>query len=145
MCIRAVQPALQLEYLQDRLQALRYMLDDAPAHLRQWAPTSFEGVRGVSDAGQESRSIIVAQMESMRANIHVTHLWLQSMVLDQIDALRSAEPSISAPDPKTLWSEREDICRQLLHVLHSLSDAHLEPNGYHLVCFCFSTSESCTD
>ncbi|CRK15939.1 hypothetical protein BN1723_010849, partial [Verticillium longisporum] len=27
------------------------------------------------------------------------------------------------------WAEREDICRQLLHVLHNIDGVHLEPNG----------------
>lgn len=137
MCVRSAEPKLQIEYLRDRLHDLKYIIDGMPPQLRQWAAEdNWDTLNGSS---LEHQSIIKAQFESMRANIHVTHLWLQSIILDQLDALMTSEPSISTlpsslPDPKAVWAEREDIARQLLHLLHSIPEIHLEPNGHHLVC-----------
>jgi hypothetical protein len=55
------------------------------------------------------------------------------MILDKIDTLRLNNPSLPTPDPKVTWSRREEVARQMLHVLHSFSDEPLEPNGYHTV------------
>lgn len=88
--------------LRDRLNRLKYMLDCIPQELRQWG--TGEG-----------------KFACMRANLHVTHLWLQSILLDQVENVE--------------WAEREDIARQLLHVLHGIPQESLEPNGLHLVSF----------
>lgn len=132
--LRAAKPDLQLEHCQDRLQDLKYMLDGCPAELRQWK-TDIE-TEDASISERRERYIRKAQFEAMRANIHVTHLWLQSILYDQIDTLHAVgtdrEPT-GLPSPKSFWNDREDICRQLLHVLHNVPEIHLEPNGHHLV------------
>ena len=128
-CVRSKEPLLQLEYLKDRLYDLKYMLDDIPPQLRQWA-TGDDDDAPCSSCPEQAR-ILKAQFASMRANIHVTHLWLQSIIRDQVDALLARQST--PPDPRLAWSEREDICRQLLHVLHGIQLIHLEPNGLHLV------------
>ncbi|KAL3426769.1 quinate utilization pathway activator [Phlyctema vagabunda] len=133
-CVRSRNPVLQYTHLQGRLHHLKYMLDEGlPTQLRQWSTGSSD------EAGESEQSKLArAQSESMRANIHVTHLWLQSILADQIDTIRQSESgrddAIPAPDVTVLWREREDLCRQLLHVLHSIDGVHLEPNGHHLVC-----------
>jgi hypothetical protein len=103
------------------------MLDDIPPSFRQYASTFRE-----RDSGE--RDLLESQVTTLRSNIHVTHLWLQSVILDQIGAILHNPPeslSISL-DAKDFWREREDICRQLLHILQSIPDANHEPNGCYL-------------
>ncbi|KAH7028914.1 uncharacterized protein B0I36DRAFT_290164 [Microdochium trichocladiopsis] len=99
--------------------------------------------------GLQRESTATIQRDAIRANIHVTHLWLQSMLLDQIDAIvttdQQEEPSVTSPDQhqhqqpimttpaEGSWDEREDICQKLLHVIHSISFSGLEVNGSALV------------
>lgn len=83
------------------------------------------------------------QFEVARANIHITHLWLQSYILDQMElALPETEtgtPASSASQTakdnriEMIWKEREDVCRQLLYLLHGISQPCLEPNGHYVV------------
>lgn len=130
----AAKPSLKLEHCQDRLQDLKYMLDGCPVELRQWK-TEVEIVES-SISERRDNHIRKAQFEAMRANIHVTHLWLQSIIYDQIDTLPVVGPdrgSTGLHNVKSFWNEREDIARQLLHVLHNVPEIHLEPNGHHLV------------
>ena len=126
-----VEPKLQIQSLEDRYEELRFMLDKCPPQLQPWAPMSAATIDSTP-----SSNVLDTQMETLRANIHVTHLWLQCMILDKIDGLRMNNPSLPRPDPKAAWPKREDIARQMLHVLHSFSDEPLEPNGYHTVSSC---------
>lgn len=103
-------------HLRARLHELTYMLDVLPAQLRPWAVTDTE----------HSDNLLDRQFAALRANLHVTHLWLQSIILDQIDLLDQDGPA------HTHWPQREDICRQLLHLLHAIPERDLEPNGLHL-------------
>ncbi|KAK1639268.1 hypothetical protein BDP81DRAFT_448091 [Colletotrichum phormii] len=157
-------PAARLARMRDLLQEMRYMLDDVPGPMRQWASTEstdaapstprFDEERAAAvssygspadysratEAGSYSQ-VIQGQAEIMRANIHVTHLWLQSLLLEQIDGVTQegaiANPSTTAREEVSAaleanWAEREDICRQMLHLLHSIPYVHLEPNGLYL-------------
>lgn len=139
-CVRTAKPELQLRYLKKRLHDLKYKLDGVQAHLRPWI-TNLRSHPGFEEVDDEELSTLSGQFASMRANIHVTHLWLQSIISDQIDILLLNEghhgtplmvPSPSTEDVKVFWSDREDLCRQLLHVLHGIDEAYLEPNGHHL-------------
>lgn len=136
-CVRSRKPDIQLAHLQDRLYDLKYMLDGLPTQLRQWATVRDD--EGLDGLDVQQKKIVHSQYESIRANIHVSHLWLQSIIADQIDALRErGETGGSQADavpltPKDRWPEREDTCRQLLHILHGIPEVHLEPNGHHLV------------
>ncbi|KAH7146315.1 beta-glucosidase [Dactylonectria macrodidyma] len=149
-------PEVRLSRLRSLLLEIRYMLDDVPGPMRQWASTG----DGPSDTSHppESRPAMSAydaqpvskvdpnakalpgQVEIMRANLHGTHLWVQSLLLDQIDVLLqkiSQKQDTSDADSystalKSSWTEREDVCRQMLHLLHSMPYAHLEPNGLYL-------------
>ncbi|KAH9209409.1 beta-glucosidase [Leptodontidium sp. 2 PMI_412] len=134
-CVRSRKPDIQLAYLQDRMHDLKYMLDGLPTQLRQWATVRDD--EGLDGLDTQQRKILHSQYESTRANIHVSHLWLQSIIADQIDALRERELNGSQADlvpstAKDRWPEREDTCRQLLHILHGIPEIHLEPNGHHL-------------
>lgn len=163
-------PAARLARLRDLLQEMRYMLDDAPGPVRQWASSerhasevpatpalnddddnitngddhhslvSSYGGSPRAGGGRASYSRVVrGQHEIMRANIHVTHLWLQSLLLEQVDAVVQEnvvnDPSAgdASASLRANWAEREDICRQMLHLLHSIPHAYLEPNGLYLV------------
>lgn len=123
-----VEPKLQIQSLEERYEELRFMLDKCPLRLQPWAPNCETIINDTA-----SSRVLDLQMETLRANIHVTHIWLQCMILDKIDGLRLNNPSLPNPDPKANWYKREEIARQMLHVLHSFSDEPLEPNGYHTV------------
>lgn len=145
------------------------MLDDAPGPVRQWASSERQDVPATPghhdddvDGGEDHHSLVSSyggspraestrgassyysrvvrgQHEIMRANIHVTHLWLQSLLLEQVDAVVQEnvvnDPSAGdvSASLRANWAEREDICRQMLHLLHSIPHAYLEPNGLYLV------------
>ncbi|CAH0046305.1 unnamed protein product [Clonostachys solani] len=162
---RRVKPQDRLSHLRQLLQEMRYMLDDAPLEIRQWAssswneasrshlfrpdevsmasPASFQQSPPASyqaiDMNEDYVNSLPGQFEIMRANLHGTHLWLQSALLDQIDIIlqdMSKRPDLSQSERdchlaalKASWSEREDVCRQMLHLVHSMPHAHIEPNG----------------
>lgn len=109
----ALSPVAQLE---SKINNLKYILDNVSAELRPWAQTFV--------AGDE----IASQSGSMRANLHVTHLWLQSILTDQLEVMTSE----STEYQQKLWQDREQLSRQLLHLIHSIPQADIEPNGLHL-------------
>jgi hypothetical protein len=131
-CQRLEDPFTQLASLKKRLHDLKYMLDGIPSHFRQYAaPSTPEPEENMFS----KRELIRSHVLTLRSNIHVTHIWLQNVMLDQIDAISQNLPQLTtgAPDSKDLWREREDLCRQLLHVLHSIPTANHEPNGCYLI------------
>ncbi|VTO91909.1 unnamed protein product [Fusarium graminearum] len=127
ICSHIKDPALRLESRRERLYHLKYILNSILPAYRPWnksvTPTiPFDAV----DLANFQRDVI-------RANIHVTHLWLQVMLLDQIDALRSRSDDTSGSENLALCDEREDVSRQFLDLLNSLGQPSLEPNGLSLV------------
>lgn len=135
-CKRSRSPIVQYHFLKARLHDLHYMLDDLPPQLRQWQNTSDDLSSFVTNP--EQYRILKAQFATTRANVHVSQLWLQSIISDQVDAIlqnsairEKLGPTV--PDHRTRWVEREHICRQLLQVLYSIPDIYIEPNGNHLV------------
>ncbi|KAM0271893.1 hypothetical protein ACHAQH_008935 [Verticillium albo-atrum] len=118
----------KLAHLKTLFQRYKYSLDSLPPHMRQWGPSSNYDSAPSTPADRVAR----AQAETTRANIHITHLWLQSFLLDQTDMVvqaMGADEAWTAQQLASGWAEREDVCRQLLHVMHSIDGAHLEPNG----------------
>lgn len=115
LCCRSRSSSAQIAHLKDRLRELKYAIDDAPAQFCQW-------ILPYSDL--ESAAVSSSQLSILRANIHVTHLWLQSILLDQLDSLTSPEDN---------WPNREVVSSQLLQVLHNIPQEDIEPNGLHLV------------
>lgn len=90
------------------------------------------------------------QFDSMRANIHVTSLYIQSKILEACLATFSSScPGDDNSTPKDilrsspeggsrnqLWSFRVSIAHELLQVLHFCSSRTLEANGASMVqCF----------
>ncbi|KAM0331230.1 hypothetical protein ACHAQA_002899 [Verticillium albo-atrum] len=117
----------KLAQLKTLFHRYKFSLDTLPPHMRQWGPGSdYNGGLSTTD------SVARAQAETTRANIHISHLWLQSFLLDQMDAVVQAmggDEAWAAAQRSAGWAEREDVCRQLLHVLHCIPHVHLEPNG----------------
>jgi hypothetical protein len=106
----------QAAHLQARIERLKYMLDNVSPELRPWA---------ASYAGSDDAP---SQFAAMRANLHVTHLWLQSILMDQLEVMLNSRPEYQ----RKLWQDREELSRQLLHILHHIPQADIEPNGLHL-------------
>ncbi|KAF4335656.1 beta-glucosidase [Fusarium beomiforme] len=135
-------PEERLAKLRDLLDQLRYILDGLPAHMRQWGPGDNYHPVDNSDARQGSFTdsrVAHAQNESTRANLHVSHLWLQNFLIDKMDVAlqeikdRERDDTEIISQLKQNWREREDVARQLLHILHSIPHAYLEPNGLYLI------------
>lgn len=133
-CTRSRDPVVEITYIKDQLHTLKFLLDDIPPLLRPWMPLDGD-VPTAADADQ-----IRSDFATMRANLHVTHLWVQSLLLDRLEATQSRHHSMQPTidhdvvviDAQTLWREREELCRQLFFVLHSLPQVNLEANGLHL-------------
>ncbi|KAF7533338.1 hypothetical protein G7054_g7177 [Neopestalotiopsis clavispora] len=133
-CQRASNKVGNVTYLHERLYELKYALDIIPSPLRQWAqatnpPSNRDGAASL--AADLEEHVVQIQFATMRANLHVTHLWLQSIIIDQLDAMEGTDTSDNRTR-RLLWDQREEICRQLLHVLHTIPESALEPNGLHL-------------
>ena len=139
-CVRARDPTVQVTYLQDRLHSLKLLLEDIPPPLRAWQPPEAEITSNGNLGG--STADVQSHFASMRANLHVTHLWLQSLLIDQLETAQAHKKGAPVAMPhtqptaeaKALWLQREDICRQLFYVLYSLPQINLEANGLHLAC-----------
>ncbi|PYH29225.1 beta-glucosidase [Aspergillus neoniger CBS 115656] len=126
-CVRARDPAVQISYIQDRLHNLRFLLDDIPPLLRPWQPSDTEAIANGGSTGVTEMT--QSHFASMRVNLHVTHLWLQILLVDQLEAAQAHKSELSLTstdhaqpmlDAKALWLQREDLCH------------HLEANGLHL-------------
>lgn len=155
-----VPPETRLRQLRQLLDEIHYMLDDIPGPMRQWASwgddpspklcdspsiTESDGWGSPNTAAgtdDDSYKKLAAQFRIMRANLHGTHLWVQSALLDRIDVTlheqahrlgtESNHDALTA-SLKASWAEREDVCRQTLHLLHSIPYAYQEPNGLYFV------------
>jgi hypothetical protein len=138
-CVRSKDQRAQVSYFQERLNCLQNLLTDIPPFLLPWEST---GENFNTNATDEKAKIIGSQMASLRANLHVTHLWLQSLILDQLEAAQShqrSQPSVTsldqpstALDQRLLWIEREKLCRQMFFILFNFPRISLEANGLHL-------------
>ncbi|GKU08560.1 unnamed protein product, partial [Fusarium langsethiae] len=84
ICSHMKDPVARLGSLRERLHHLKYMLDTVLPAYRPWNKSTI-AVHSTTSTEQEDVANI--QREAIRANIHATHLWLQSMLLDQIDTL----------------------------------------------------------
>ncbi|CRK16043.1 hypothetical protein BN1723_002221 [Verticillium longisporum] len=122
-------PEARLCRLQTLLKKLQYMLDDLPASRDEFGKNV------------DSPEVAHAQLEITRANLHFTHLWLQNYLLENIDLILQQQVSDANVTSDTAsasaalranWASREDICRQMLHLLHSIQQVHIEPNGLYL-------------
>ncbi|KAF2644815.1 hypothetical protein P280DRAFT_443859 [Massarina eburnea CBS 473.64] len=91
-------------------------------------------------------SELTNQFDIMRANIHITSLYIQSSILeacsnaftnpqsDSCSVSPGAEPSSPGHTPRTqLWVFRKSIARELLEVLRFCSSRTLEANGSSMI------------
>ncbi|WDK10302.1 hypothetical protein CGRA01v4_01581 [Colletotrichum graminicola] len=148
-CPQARDPTIRLARLKEQLCHLKYMLDTVQPAYKPWKKS-----KSALTPASDDDSVRIIQRDIIRANIQTTHLWLQIVLLGQIDNIIS-EQSVSASPPKdpaphvafgflpppfsqrqgqdAVCDERENICRELLHTVHSFSRSALEPNGNGLV------------
>ncbi|KAH6672147.1 hypothetical protein B0J14DRAFT_67975 [Halenospora varia] len=110
---------------------LSNIINDLPPSLRDLSPPQHPR--------NESESTYTRQFQIMKANIHITRLYLQSSILESFTSA-PAPTSSSSIDPGTpskganqLWQSREDICRQLLEILNYCPLQTLESNGSSMV------------
>ncbi|KAJ5672234.1 hypothetical protein N7507_001361 [Penicillium longicatenatum] len=127
-CIRAHHPQLQISYLQERLASLKHILDDIPVDFQVWQS---EG------RNKDLSTTTDSQYSSLRVNIHVTHLWLQSLIMDQLEATHAHQQerglSLHTIDQRAIWGDREELCRRLFFIIYNFPPLSLETNGLHLV------------
>ncbi|CAG8426848.1 unnamed protein product [Penicillium salamii] len=135
-CVRAKDTCLQISHFQDRLNCLQNLAANMPSFLHMSEST--QGSVNDDDTDERKRSV-QSQLGSIRANLHVTHIWLQSLILDQLEAAQfypqrrsSSADRVGDLDQKLLWVEREKLCRQLFFILFNFSRLSLETNGLHL-------------
>ncbi|KAL2071960.1 hypothetical protein VTL71DRAFT_11303 [Oculimacula yallundae] len=150
-CIHAEDVQMQIQHLQQRLDVLKYMLDDIPAPLQPWVSFEQQGnsLQASDEDDLQARHELFGQFASLRANLHVTHLWFQTLLSSQLDALLESQEAgmllqmstsplasdlpIPVRDVRVIWAERESLCRQLLYLLHGISPTFIEPNGITVV------------
>lgn len=126
-CVRIKDHHSQLDYFQNRFHDLKPLLDDVPPYLQSWQLNN--ATEHINQLGSTD-TILYFQFSAMRVNIHVTHLWLQSLILDQLEAAMSLQHTNL--DPRTFWIDRESLCRQLLFIVFNSPSECLEANGLHL-------------
>ena len=78
---------------------------------------------------------VKAQFESMRSNIHMIHLWAQSILSEQIDESMICKIGFVFPIHQIQFFPRygcngmkKKTCGRLLHTLYSIGSVHLESN-----------------
>lgn len=134
-CTRLIDPVSYNSHLRSRLYELKYRLDGAPWYLRQWAPR---------ELGPSVTPDKEFQIGLIRADIHTTHLWLQTSILEHLDyltpTLSSPRSSFSGSPQEVLqlttsshWEQRDEICRQMLQVLCSTPHLCLDILGIYLI------------
>jgi hypothetical protein len=126
-CLRVKDFDAQITYYQTRLHDLKHLLEDVPSIFQSWEHTDEASTTGELD---DPDAVRYSQFSSMRVNIHVTHLWLQSLVMDLLEAAQShCQASF---DIRSLWADREALSRRLLLIIFNSPPPALEANGLHL-------------
>lgn len=137
-----------LDRLREGFERQKHALDNMPPEFDEWTSTGNNTAHHLN-RGEQADPITIRQFEILRANIRVTHLWLQSVIFEDIVSLatdgiinvkdnKDRTPGAQTQKPsditlRGLWDDRENICRQLLQVLYNISHENLEPNGASLV------------
>ena len=128
-CGREVHLAGPLVVVRERLRRLERCLDDLPSELAaEPASNIWRKQPPVSPLRQ-------SQYDTMRANVHVTHLWAQNHLLELIIAL-SAERmhgSELTQVREQCFESQKIVARKLLRFLNTLPKFDLLPNGQVLV------------
>jgi len=109
---------------------VRYVLDDIAPQMALWHGDWPKGEADHSIADSDTR---LDQLESLRANLQVSRLWVRSMIFERLLAIYHTFYTPKGPEAqaheRSHWAEREDICEQLLVVLYNIKQKNLEPNG----------------
>lgn len=103
---------------------LENVLSELPEDLKLFSPMNTSSARA-------------QQFEIMKANIHITKLYLQSWILDRCPTPSPDQPgsrSGLSPQENEQWIiSREEIARQLLQVINICSQSTLESHGSSMV------------
>ena len=136
---RALPDLPVLESLFQVMTRLDATLTDLPE------PLSLRNPRNGSPRGQDEKACAdMAQFEIMRANIHITAIYFQSLVLEmclnKLQSIQSHTPVDDAPASSPvstissqLWQVKESVARELLDILSYSSALVLESNGSSMV------------
>jgi len=116
------------DVFQEMMDNLNRVVNDIPGVLRDLTP------------GNPS-SLSSRPFDIMKANIHITKLYLQSVILERCSTLfqEPTSPGVSVSgyeyisSSDELWRSREDICRQLLSILNIYPVETLEFHGTSMV------------
>jgi hypothetical protein len=124
----ALDPVTILASLERQIQDLRRTALEMDARFCRW--NDFGVINSVA-----TDTLAHVQLEIMRANIHVTRLWLESTLLENLERIEkdTLEESSWIRSPESVWTQRQEICQQLLFVLSNVKQHSLEPNGNSLV------------
>lgn len=126
------------------IKRLQSVLDELPDQLKI---STLDPQYRSPNATLVGNDIVSYQFDIMRANIHITSLYIQSTILEScssaftrssVDVLAGSpedESDISPGQPPRtqLWTFRESIARELLEVLNFCSTKALEANGSSMV------------
>jgi len=123
VCGRMIRTAPRLLVFQDRLRKVRDCLQGLPPQL---SPGYVAGLKGGAGGLRER------QIETVRANMHVEHLWMQNVLIERLSMASKTEVE-GALGPKEIWEMREEVCRKLLAVLDGIEEEFIEPNGHALI------------
>lgn len=134
--------------LRRMFERAKYILDDISPQMALWRGGGHTEAEGGGEAepdhdqdGQEQQVTRSDQLESMRANLQVTGLWVRSLIFERLLAMYQASWSnanhTSSPSTsdeaqaheREHWAERQTTCEQLLSVLSNIKQKTLEPNG----------------
>lgn len=130
-CGREVNLAGPLAITHERLHRLEHALDDLAPEL------AIERTKVTLDRLATFPTVLQSQYDTMRVNIHVTHLWAQNALVELIIALSENDLDSSAflETKKHCLRFQEDIARRLLKFLDTLPKFNLLPNGFVMVRF----------
>jgi hypothetical protein len=119
-CGKHIQKAPPSLSIMSRLIKATHILDNLPPQLSSWVATDIS---------------LDPQFEIMTANIHVTYVWIQNLLLERLMEFDEAGATIDQDQTyhQNLLKLREGIWEHLIGVLNNISEANLKPNGYVLV------------
>lgn len=130
--------------LQNMMENLNIVIQDMPDMLCT-ASTSINQSTFQSTKTQQygdGVQLYMQHFEIMKVNIHITKLYLQSVILERFATNMAGESSMATDIILTnedVWKAREDICRQLLNILESATVETLETHGTSMVSRYFAT------
>nr|AMB48851.1 hypothetical protein FcFDB1_04 [Fusarium camptoceras] len=138
-CPQSKDSGVRLSLLTEQFHHIQQMLDTVEPTYR---PRS--RMTSTPQPIEEDEPLMNTQRQVIRANIETTQIWLQVVLLDEIDAILSEQrghassseglvphiaPGLSFSTSEYVWNERERVCREFLYTMRSFTHSALEPNG----------------